>query len=455
MIIKDFSKLEKLLDPYKIYNLFHFNAIAGFSIDSRSIKKGDAFIALKGKLCDGHDFIKDAVKNGASCVIAEKEIGFKCKVPVFLIDDAYVALAKICRYVREKKNPVVYAISGSVGKTTTKEMLYFLLEKDFSVLKNYKTENNVLGVAKTIFSLNDEKVLILELGTNHPGEIGNLSSMAYPDTGIITFVKPVHLEGLKSLEGVFREKTELLRANPRINAVLNRDDAHLRKVNFCKNTFWFGKNKECNLYAKFLRSDINESVFLIQNEFELRLSNGFPGFIYNALSAILAASLMRVPVRKLVERLNDFKDFPSQRMEMKKINNLVFMNDAYNSNPYAFCEALHMVRKFPLKKIAVVADMLELGPKSEYYHRKLARPVIHAGFDYVLTFGKYSAYLKDDLKKLGYKNAYHFSSCEDIADFIGKYAKQGSLVFLKGSRGMQLEKVLDLVKTRLTERKRT
>ncbi|MFA6281723.1 MAG: UDP-N-acetylmuramoyl-tripeptide--D-alanyl-D-alanine ligase [Candidatus Omnitrophota bacterium] len=443
MIINDFSKLERLLDPYKIYNLFHFAPITGFSIDSRAIKKGDAFIALKGKHSDGHDFIKDAIKNGASCIIAEREFGFKCKVPVFLIDDAYVTLAKVCRYIREKKNPVVYAISGSVGKTTTKEMLSYLLEKDFKVLKNYKTENNILGVAKTIFSLNDEKVLILELGTNHPGEISNLANIAYPDTGIITFVKPVHLEGLKSLQGVFKEKTDLLKVNSRIKAVLNRDDAYLRKVNFCKNIYWFGKNKKCDLYAKLLKSDINESVFLIQDKFKLRLSSGFPGFIYNALSAILAASFMKMPIQELVGRFNDFKDFPAQRMEMKKIGNLFFMNDAYNSNPYAFCEALRMVKKFPSKKIAVVADMLELGPKSEDYHRKLAQPVIHAGFDYVLTFGKYSAYLKADLKKLGYRNAHHFLSHEDIADFIGKHADSGSLIFLKGSRGMQLEKVLD------------
>lgn len=452
MILNDFSKLERLLEPYKIYNLFHFKPIARFSIDSRSVKKGDAFIALKGKHSDGHDFIKDAIKNGASCVIAEREIGFKCKVPIFLIEDAYAALAKVCRYVREKKNPIVYAISGSVGKTTTKEMLSFLLEKDFKVLKNYKTENNILGVAKTIFSLNNEKVLILELGTNHPGEIENLSNIAYPDIGIITFVKPVHLEGLKNLQGVFKEKTDLLRVNPRIKAVLNKDDSYLKKVNFCKDIYWFGKNNKCDLYAKLIRSDINESVFLLQDKFELRLASGFPGFIYNALSAILAASLMKVPTPELIERLNDFKDFPAQRMEMEKINNLFFINDAYNSNPYAFCEALHMVKKFPSKKIAVVADMLELGPKSEYYHRKLAQPVINTGFDYVLTFGKYSAYLKDDLKKLGFKNAHHFLSHEDIADFIGKYADKGSLVFLKGSRGMQLEKVLQAFSSKVESR---
>ncbi len=442
MILKDFTKIEKLLDPYKISNLFHFTPISGFSIDSRSIKKGEGFIALKGKHSDGHDFIKNAIGKGASCIIAEREIGVKCKIPTFLVDDAYAALAKICRYVREKKNPTVYAITGSVGKTTTKEMLSYLLENDFKVLKNYKTENNILGVAKTIFSLDTEKIMILELGTNNPGEIKNLSNIAYADTGIITFIKPVHLEGLRNLQGVYEEKIDLLKSNPAINAILNKDDPYLKKVNFCKKIYWFGKDKNCHLYAKLIKSDINESCFLVQGKYELHLASGFPGFIYNALSAILAASIMKLPVEELVERFNGFKNFPAQRMQMDKVNNLFFMNDAYNSNPYAFCEALNMVKKFSLKKIAVIADMLELGPKSEYYHRKLAKPVIDTGFDYVLTFGKYSAYLKEDLKKLGYKKAYHFSTHEDIADFIAEYADKGSLVFLKGSRGMQLEKVL-------------
>lgn len=445
MLISDFKKLEEILDPVKIYNLYHFRPISGFSIDSRAIKKGQAFIAVKGKLKDGHNFIKEAVKNGASCVISQKKKKFSCDVPFYVVEDSYKALKDVCRFVREEKNPIVYAITGSIGKTTTKEMLSYLLSGKFRVLKNYKTENNIFGVAKTIFSLRDEKILILELGTNNPGEIKELSEAVRPDIGVFTFIKPVHLKGLKSLNGIFREKISMLKSNPDMKAIFNRDDDYLGKMNSGKNIYWFGKKPDCSVSARPIKSDTKESVFIINNRFKLVMKSGFEGFIYNALAALSAASLMKLPMDKLVTKLCRFNDFPSQRMEVERRNSFLFLNDAYNSNPYAFCEALKLVQKFSSKKVAVVADMLELGCKSVYYHKSLAKPLKDAGFDYILTFGKNCSHLKKALSEMGCKNAYHFSSHSDIAKFINEKAQKGSLVFLKGSRGMKLEKVIDLL----------
>jgi len=443
MLISDFKKLERLLNPVKIYNLYNFTPISAFSMDSRSIKKGQAFIAVKGKLRDGHEFIKEAVKNGASCVVSQKDKAFNCKVPFYLVDDTYKALKDICRFIREKKNPVVYAITGSVGKTTTKEMLAFLLRDNFSVLKNYKTENNMFGVAKTLFSLRDEKILILELGTNNPGEIKELSEVVSPDIGIITFIKPVHLAGLKSLKGIFEEKISMIASNPGMKIVLNKDDACLNKISSRKNVYWFGKGSNCHLRARFKKGGTQQSVFILQDKLQFTLQSGFDGFIYNALAALLGASFLKIPLDKLIDKLCDFYDFPSQRMQIQKKNDFLFLNDAYNSNPYAFCEALRLVKKFSFRKIAVVADMLELGEKSEYYHKKLAQPLKSAGFDCVLTYGEQCLCLKEALGKIGYKNAYHFSSHNGIADFISKNVDKGSLIFLKGSRGMQLEKIIE------------
>jgi len=443
MLISDFTRLEELLDPAKIYNLYNFKPISGFSIDSRAVKKGQAFIAVKGKLRDGHDFIKEAVKNGASCIISQKDKNFRCNVPFYVVDDTYKALKDVCRFIREKKNPIVYAITGSVGKTTAKEMLSYLICGHFSVLKNYKTENNILGIAKTIFSLQNEKVLILELGTNNPGEIKELSETVRPDIGIITFVKPVHLEGLKSLKGIFKEKISIASSNPEMKIIINKDDGYLNKFKLRKNVFWFGQGRGCSLSARLLKSDTKQSTFILQDKFELTLKSGFEGFIYNALAALLGASLLKLPMDKLTRKLCGFCDFPSQRMQIEKKKNFLFLNDAYNSNPYAFCEALKLVKKFSLKKVAIVADMLELGNKSAYYHESLAVPLKNAGFDCVLTFGKQCRHLKRALVNIGCKNTYHFSSHAAIADFVNKKIEKGSLIFLKGSRGMQLEKVIE------------
>ena len=155
-MINDFLTLKKLLKPDKIYNLYFFKPVKGFSLDTRTLKKEQAYIALKGEHKDGHDYIAEAVRKGASLIIAQKYIAVPHKVPFFIVGDSYLALAKCARYVRKYKNPFVYAITGSVGKTTTKEMLAFCLRDKFKVLKNNKTENNILGVAKTIFALNDE-----------------------------------------------------------------------------------------------------------------------------------------------------------------------------------------------------------------------------------------------------------------------------------------------------------
>ena len=443
MLITDFKHLENLIQPEKIYNIYHFKPIERFSIDSRSIKEGEAFIALKGQHYDGHDFIAEAIKKGARLIISQKDVPNKGNVPFFLVEDSMKSFKRIVAYIRKEKDPFVYVISGSVCKTTTKDMLAFLLEGNIPVLKNCKTENNIFGIGKTILSLADEKILVLELGTNHPGEIKELAQIANPDCGILTFIKPVHLEGLGSLQGIFEEKISMLRVNPKIQAVLNRDDSYLRKVNLCRNTYWFGKGKNNHLYGRLLTNDLRECVFLVQEKFKLTLASGFDGFLYNALAALLGASLLDLTLERLVEKMNKFKSFAPQRMHPQKVGNFIFLNDAYNANPYSFRQALSSLRRYPCKKIAVVGDMLELGKKSEYYHRALARDIISTNFDYVFTFGEYMAHLKDRLKTLGYNKVHHCVSHDEIARFIEEKAVAGQLIFLKGSRRMALEKVID------------
>ena len=355
-------------------------------------------------------------------------------------------------HVRKVKKPFVYAITGSVGKTTTKEMLSFLLEKRFKVLKNTKTENNILGVAKTILSLRNQEVVVLELGTNAPGEIKRLAQMCMPDVGIITFIKPVHLERLKSLKGIREEKAALLKSNPKMRAILNGDDPLLRRVNHNKHTYWFGRERGNDLWAKTLSLGHKDCHFIVKNKFKLTLHIPFDGFIYNALAAILAAKVAKISLKELTARLNCFKRYPSLRMELKKKKGFYVLNDAYNANPYSLEETLKTVKRYPQKKIAVIADMMELGKKSIYYHQVVAPHIIKSDFEYVLTLGKHAFYLHKRLKKLRFKGAFHFASNKEAAKFIkiklrserGKKQK-GWLIFLKGSRKMELEQITDLL----------
>jgi UDP-N-acetylmuramoyl-tripeptide--D-alanyl-D-alanine ligase len=442
MLIKDFVLLRKILKPIKIYNLYYFKPVRGFSFDTRSIKEGEVFIALRGKYKDGHDFIKEAERKGASLIIAEKDIKDRPKIPYFIVNDSLEAIKRIATFVRKKKNPFVFAITGSLGKTTTKEMLSFLLSKNFRILKNYKTENNILGISKTILSLQDEEILVLELGTNCFGEIKQLAEITFPDVGIITFIKPTHLEGLKNLKGVFEEKISLLKMNPNIKAVLNREDSYLRKIKFCKEIYWFGRKKDCDVYARFIKRESSKTLFLIQNEFKLRLPLQFERFILNALAAILGASLYGLSIKELTERMNKFDNFPRGRMELKKMNGLLIIDDSYNANPYSFKEAFKVLKNFPYKKIAIIGDMLELGEKSKYYHTLIANAVIKSNFRYCLTIGEHTIHIRNKLRELGFRASFHFSSHKEIAHFIRRKAKKGDLIFLKGSRKMELEKIL-------------
>ncbi|MDD5583537.1 MAG: UDP-N-acetylmuramoyl-tripeptide--D-alanyl-D-alanine ligase [Candidatus Omnitrophica bacterium] len=446
MLISDFSDIIKVLNPAKIYNLYHFRGSSGFSIDSRTIAPGEGFIAVKGKSCDGHDFVTQAAARGASLIVAQKDIPNKPKIPFFLVDDSLSAMAALARHIRKIKKPHVWAIAGSVGKTTTKEMLGFLLESRFKVLKNYKTENNIFGVAKTCFSLCDQNAMVMELGTNAPGEMKILAEIVCPDTGIITFIKPVHLEGLKDLKGVFKEKTAMLAANPRMHAILNFDDAYLRTMRGRAKTFWFGKTKKSDLYGRLLRQGPKESQFLIQGEFPLTLGTSFPGFLYNALAALSAAQLAGVPLKRAVERLCGFSAFPSARMQTQERGGLFIFNDAYNANPFSFDAALQAIAQYPVPKIAVVGDMLELGKRSIHYHQALAQRIVKSNFNYCFALGQYTPYLIEKLKQLKFRNAFHCSSHEAIASHINEKAKSGWLVFLKGSRRMELEKVVSLLK---------
>jgi UDP-N-acetylmuramoyl-tripeptide--D-alanyl-D-alanine ligase len=440
-----FNHLIQLLNPVKILNQNCLRSLEGFSIDSRKIKDKEAFIALKGVFFDGHQFITEAVKRGASLVISERE---ECisdsDVCSLIVEDTYLSLERIVRYLRNIKNPKTIAITGSVGKTTTKEMLAYLLERKFHILKNERSENNFLGVAKTLLNLKNQEILILELGTNSKGEIKRLASIAQPDVGVITFIKPVHLEGLSTLKEIFEEKISLLESREDIVGVLNRDDLFLRKIRSERNIYWFGKTKTSHLYARLIDTNQQGSLFLINDKFKLRLKTPAPFFIYSALGAILTATLVGLDLGDCIKRMEEFSEFPPMRMQEVTKKGITFLNDAYNSNPFSLKEAIKIMGNYSLPKIAIIGDMLELGRRSSYYHKKLAYQFLKYNFCYIITFGNLSSLLRDKLQQLGYKNALHLNSHQAIADFIRKVSKKKRcLVFIKGSRKMEMEKIIE------------
>lgn len=444
MKIVSFQSIVRIIKPIKIYNLYYFRPVQGFSLDSRSIQRGEAFIALEGKHKDGHDFIPEAVKRGASLIIATKFINSEIKVPLFIVEDSYLALKKIISFLRRKyRKATVIAITGSLGKTTTKEILSFLLEPYRRVLKNKGTENNILGVAKTIFAYRGQDLIIFELGTNQKGELSSLAEIIKPDIGIITCIYPAHLKGLGDIRQVAQEKLSIFKNNCKTKAILNADTPLLKEARLKDEVYWFGKSKKNNIYYRLLRRRNNKAYFKILGCYSLVLPIYLEYYIGNYLAALLAAGILGVPYPEAVARLELFKDFPRMRMEKKEIGNYLIFNDAYNASPGSFEAALASLKHFNLPKVVVAADMLELGSCSESYHRKLAGHIKKSGCYLCLTYGREMKITYQHLRDLNFNNVFHFLSHRDIAIFLKKKLKQKKhLIFLKGSRSMELEKIL-------------
>ncbi len=422
--------------------------IKGISIDSREIKEGEAFVAIKGDNFDGHKFINLAVKKGASCIIAHKKIGLKIKVPLIQVEDTTLALGMLASFNREKYPVPVIAVTGSNGKSTTKEMIYAALSERFRVLKNEGTKNNHIGLPLTLLKLDGSyDAVVVEIGTNHFGEIEYLSKIAKANIGVITNIGPSHLESFKNLKGVLKEKSRLLcnLVSPSI-AVLNADDAYLRELLFRNNcgvaSFGVGILNKTDFRAYGINAYNGKYRYMVGAGLEIALNVSGYYNIYNSLMALAVGRIMGVDYPDIIQGISGFKLLRG-RLNHITVNNLTFIDDTYNSNPLSLKEALSHLHGLNVKgrKIAVIGDMLELGNDKVKYHVQALKSAL-AVCDEVIAVGKISGLAVKSLKPRGA----HLIKCSDAAKarkILLKDLKllKGDLVLVKGSRGMKMEEV--------------
>lgn len=446
--------------------------IEGISIDSRTVKKGDCFIAVKGNNFDGHDFIPDVIRKGASCIIKDgrsfnyAQCGLKCsgqalrqssgqaeEAAVIEVDDTIKALGCIARYQRRKMNKPVIAVTGSAGKTTVKDMIFGVLSKRFNVLSNEGTKNNHIGVPLTLMRLMPEHdIAVLELGTNHPGEIEYLAKICEPNLGVITNVGPSHLEYFTDLTGVLKEKTSLLNnlKAPRI-AVLNADDELLSKRIFKESNkqvlFGFGVKGKGDFCASGIKSACGKLSFYVNDsKKKITLNTLGTNNVNNALAAVAAARIMGLEYDDISSALSSF-DFPLRRLNFIVLNKVNFIDDTYNSNPLSLKQALDALDSCNVRgrKIFVMGDMLELGCEKESYHSQAGQ--LAAGVcDVFITVGKLSNYAACAAKSCGLPDKAIFS-CDSTSQarqiLYNKVSpNEKDVVLIKGSRGMRMEEIL-------------
>lgn len=437
--------------------------VKGISIDSRTIGRQEAFMAIKGINYDGHDFIGEVIKKKTDCIIVapphsrkiqQQEKFKKDKRITFIeVEDTTKALGDIAHFWRNKFNIPVLAITGSNGKTTTKEMIAWILSKRFKVLKNEGTKNNHIGLPLTLLELNqNHDIAVLELGTNHLGEIKNLTQISQPNIGMITNIGPAHLEHLHNLKGVLREKYTLVEnlKRPHI-AILNSDDDLLRTqiVKRVKKPviFGFGIKYRSDFFAtdiKIINGKIEFNPYPCQGiKFTLRTRGYFN--VYNALAATACARIFGIAYKDIVSRLAVF-DFPQGRLKIIRLNKIRFIDDTYNSNPLSLKQALETLDNFRMKgkKIFIMGDMLELGNDARQFHYQAGQKA--AGIcDIFITVGKLSklAAWGARVSGLDIKNIFTCESPDEAGNILfNKVAPcKDDIVLVKGSRLLRMEQL--------------
>ncbi len=429
------------------------------STDSRTIAEGELFIALKGERFDGHHFAIEALRKKAGGVMVEEEkardIRWNGYWPraVIAVKDTLRALGDIARERRRRFGTSVVAITGSNGKTTTKEMISACLEKTFPVLKTEGNLNNLIGLPMTLLRLTEkERVVVLEMGMSVPGEIRRLTEIAEPDVGLITNIDKVHLEGVGCVERVKEEKGELFRRMRRDGTILvNQDDPRVVDLasEFMGQRITFGVKHPADVMAKEIRLEgaAGTSFTLVMEGKALRMTIPFLGrhFVSNALCAVATASLFGIELEKVKEALEHLGPTP-MRMEILRLKGGGWLvNDSYNANPRSMELALEILSesKGTGRAIAVLGDMLELGDYSVEAHQTIGRRVAELSIDFLLALGEEAPVLVESAIRNGLdpEKAKVMESHSEAIAWLKRIVRDGDWILVKGSRRMAMEKI--------------
>jgi len=420
--------------------------ITGWSVDTRTLTPGDLFFALRGPNHDGADYAAAAIERGASGVVAERA-GAKTLV----VPEALAALQRLAAWAREQWGGRVIGVTGSAGKTTTKDAIAHLLGSEFAVGKTAGNWNNHVGVPLSILRLPDEcRVAVLEMGMNHAGEIRALAAIARPDIGVVTNVGYAHVEAFDSIEGVALAKRELIEAlNPASGiAVLNAGDPRVLRFRDVHPgpVITFGFEVGADVRAEHVALDPDGARFAVDGvEFRTHLA-GWHG-ILNILAAIAVARAFDIPAARLQAEVAGFT-IGKMRGERLEHNGVVIWNDCYNSNLEAIHAMLDVLHATPARRrIAVLGEMLELGRCSEALHQRAGRNAASSGIDVLVGIRGHARDMVEEAVRAGMPpSAVHFfEDPAEAGEFLRHLVRPGDAVLFKGSRGVAVERALEKV----------
>ena len=424
----------------------------GYSIDSRTVRAGELFFAVKGERLDGHDFVSAAFENGAVAAVVRKDElqRYPRKSNLVAVEDTLVALQTLAKEVRRLWGKPVIGVTGSAGKTTTKEAIAHVLGTKFQVLKSEGNFNNHFGLPLMLLKLEPEHDLaVIEMGMSHAGEIRALAKVAQPQIGVVTNVAPVHLEFFDSLAGIARAKYELIESLPADGmAVLNGDDEYVSQFgrDFKGKVKTYGRAASADVRAENIRSRAHEGsefdVVIGGTRHHARLPLMGEHNVVNALAAVAVGMEQGLNPAEAVAALASVVP-ADKRGQVLQVDNITVINDCYNSNPKALNAMVDALALMPAKRrILVAGEMLELGPSGAEMHRAAGRHVAEKKIDVLLGVRGLAQAMVDVASEAGVR-AEFVRLPEEAGEWLAREARDGDVILLKGSRGVKLEKALE------------
>lgn len=439
--------------------------IAGAVMDSRLIEKDFLFFAIKGERADGHDFIPQVMEKGAACAVCEREPE-TASGPYILVENVPKAMQDIAAFYRAGLSIPIVGITGSVGKTSTKEFIAGVLGEKYNVLKTKGNYNNELGVPLTLLRIREEhEAAVIEMGINHFGEMHRLSRMAAPDIVVMTNIGDCHLEALGSREGILKAKSEIFDFSREDGTViLNGDDDLLSTIKEVhkKIPVTFGKNKKSNCYVTDIQS---KGLFGTEAEIHMPAGNfhaeiSLPGehMIYNALAAAAVGEALGLSLEEIKAGIAAVQS-TAGRSNLIKGKDIVIIDDCYNANPASMCAALNLLAQADTRKVAILGDMFELGENTESLHGEIGCYAVRCGVDLILCVGELSENMAKEAKAETEKGTssglpgnfrksevHHYAGKEELFRELGKLIKPGDTVLVKASHGMDFTDIVDRLK---------
>jgi UDP-N-acetylmuramoyl-tripeptide--D-alanyl-D-alanine ligase len=441
------AKLSAPLDKYGV------SSFIGVSTDSRSTKAGDCFFAIGGENFDGHDYVADAFAKGAVCAVVSKDINGKKSAGKCLlkVEDSIIALGELAREYRRQAGYKVVAITGSAGKTTTRQIIYHVLSRRFRVYQSPKSFNNQIGLPLTLLgAAADDQIVIAELGSNHPGEIPYLTRIAEPDIAVVTNVHPAHLEGFGDLQTIIHEKLSISEGLKSDGVLIINGDFD-RLVDACRaggiKFITFGKSDDCDYRAGNIRPDGPASRFTIDGV-EVYLPLAGPGNVENALAAWAVCRQFGLTIDDFAQAIETLSPV-SMRTELLQIGTLTVLSDCYNANPASMKNALEILANLDpagqRRKVFICGDMAELGRQSVSLHAELGTSIAQAGVQLLLAVGKFAKIAAEAAQE----NADNYLEIKCFEDTVSAYnnlhqfIKDYDIILVKGSRVAKLEVLVE------------